>query len=233
MTRVAVATLIAFFSLSTTGYAVETPPDPRAPVYMDSVGREWLNPGFWSIDPYHLQSYCDISTGVCSGVLETRLNSGELVSSFDFSGYMWASRDDVRDLFYEIGDLPEGSLDSYSYSDATNAGGKNFYKYFTSNDPGTSAIRSTTGFVRTWASEGRLYTPFVSTDHPSRSTGPSQTFHLLYSHPAWLDHFEPVDYTGSWMYKVPEPESITLGLIAMMGVLVFGFRRAIPKSQLR
>ena len=105
--KVAAATLLACLSCATTGYAVEAIPDPRAPVYTDSAGREWLDPGFWSIDPSRLQNYCSISTGVCAGVLENRKSTGELISSFDFAGYMWASQDDVRDLFYDVGGLPD------------------------------------------------------------------------------------------------------------------------------
>ena len=90
------------------------------PIYTDSAGREWLDVNdsrFRSWDD--TAAVCDALSGACSGTLSTHdLSSFDL----DLTGYHWATRNEVRDLFYEIGALPLGSLDSYAASFDTAAG---------------------------------------------------------------------------------------------------------------
>ena len=54
---------------------------------------------------------CNSLSGLCSGTLVTHDLSS---SDVDLTGYHWAARDEVRDLFYEIGGLPSGTLDDYT-----------------------------------------------------------------------------------------------------------------------
>lgn len=82
------------------------------PIYIDGSGREWLDVN----DTRHRSwndtaSVCDADTGACSGILGA---TGALTSDVDVSGYRWATRDEVRDLFYEVAGLPAGALDGYS-----------------------------------------------------------------------------------------------------------------------
>ena len=90
------------------------------PIYTDSSGREWLDLNdsrFRSWDD--TSSVCDALTGACAGTLAAH----DLFSSdIDLTGYHWAARDQVRDLFYEIGELPSGSLDSYTATFSSAAG---------------------------------------------------------------------------------------------------------------
>jgi len=82
------------------------------PIYIDSAGREWLDVNDTRFRSWNdTAAVCDALTGTCSGTLLTHDQSS---SDVDLTGYHWAARAEVRDLFYEIAGLPSGSLDSYS-----------------------------------------------------------------------------------------------------------------------
>jgi len=89
------------------------------PIYMDASGREWLD-----INDTRYRSWddtsavCNATTGDCSGVLASNGSSSDV----DLTGYTWASRDDVRELFYEVAGLPPGTLDGYSAAFPIGAG---------------------------------------------------------------------------------------------------------------
>jgi hypothetical protein len=90
------------------------------PIYIDSLGREWLDVNDSRYRSWEdTASVCDALTGACSGTLATHDPSSIDV---DLTGYHWAARDQVRDLFYEIGGLPSGVLDDYAASFDTAAG---------------------------------------------------------------------------------------------------------------
>src|ERR1044072_8115743 len=82
------------------------------PIYSDASGREWLD-----LNDTRNRSWLDTSavcnalTGACSGTLAT---TTPFSSDVDLTGYRWATRDEVRQLWYEIAGLPAGSLNSYS-----------------------------------------------------------------------------------------------------------------------
>jgi hypothetical protein len=99
------------------------------PVYLDTSGREWLDPNATRFRSWNDTSLvCDATGGNCTGVLATHTTFS---TDIDVSGYQWATRDEVRDLFYEIGGLPSGSLDSFSASFAIGAGhGTNAFEVF-------------------------------------------------------------------------------------------------------
>jgi len=82
------------------------------PDYVDAGGREWLDLNqtrehSW----YELATSCSVATGNCSGNLPRQ--GGPDAGSIGLDGYTWATRDEVRELFYEIAGLPAGALDSY------------------------------------------------------------------------------------------------------------------------
>ena len=90
------------------------------PIYVDSAGREWLDVNDTRYRSWNdTAAVCDALTGACSGTLATHDQSS---SDIDLTGYHWAARDEVRDLFYEIGGLPTGSLDSYGATFGTGSG---------------------------------------------------------------------------------------------------------------
>ena len=100
-----VACSVVLLSLMTSA-AVATP------IYVDSSGREWLDVNDSRYRSWNdTAAVCDALTGACSGTLVTHSSSS---NDLDLTGYRWAGRDEVRDLFYEIGGLPLGSLDGYS-----------------------------------------------------------------------------------------------------------------------
>jgi len=97
-----------------TGTAVATP------IYVDSGGREWLDVNDTRYRSWNdAAAVCNALTGACSGTLVTHDQSS---IDIDITGYHWATRDEVRDLFYEIGGLPAGSLDGYAASFDISAG---------------------------------------------------------------------------------------------------------------
>jgi hypothetical protein len=101
------------------------------PIYLDGSGREWLDPNATRFRSWNDTSMvCDATGGDCSGVLATHTVAS---SDIDVTGYRWATRDEVRELFYEIGGLPSGSLDTYfgSYLSADGHG----VNVFTAFDP--------------------------------------------------------------------------------------------------
>lgn len=77
--------------------------------FIDSSGRDWLAPN-WTRDLRwtDIASVCSVATGECNGALSLR--DGR---TYDLSGYSWATRDEVRQLFYEASGLPAGVLDDY------------------------------------------------------------------------------------------------------------------------
>lgn len=102
----AAGSLVLFGLVSTQALAV--------PIYLDGSGREWLDPNSTRFRSWNdTSAVCDVIGGSCSGVLATHTAAS---SDIDVSGYRWATRDEVRELFYEIGGLPVGTLDGYSAS---------------------------------------------------------------------------------------------------------------------
>lgn len=99
------------------------------PIYLDASGREWLDLNATRFRSWNDTSMvCDAAGGGCSGVLATHTGAS---SDIDVTGYRWATRDEVRDLFYEIGGLPSGSMAAYSASfSIANGHGSNAFAAF-------------------------------------------------------------------------------------------------------
>ena len=99
------------------------------PIYVDSAGREWLDVNDSRFRSWNdTAAVCDALSGACSGTLAAH----DLFSSdIDLTGYHWAGRAEVRDLFYEIGGLPSGSLNGYAATFNSAAGyGANAFDIF-------------------------------------------------------------------------------------------------------
>lgn len=99
------------------------------PIYSDSSGREWLD-----LNDTRNRSWLDTAavcnplTGGCSGVLAT---TTPFSTDIDLTGYRWATRNEVRQLWYEIAGLPASALDSYSASFPSASGfGENVFDLF-------------------------------------------------------------------------------------------------------
>jgi hypothetical protein len=81
------------------------------PIYVDSGGREWLDVNDSRNRSWNdTAAICNALTGACSGTL---VRHDLFSSNIDLTGYHWAARNEVRDLFYEIGALPSGTLNDY------------------------------------------------------------------------------------------------------------------------
>jgi hypothetical protein len=81
-------------------------------VYLDQSGREWIDlneiAGFsWA----GIANVCDHVSGDCSGTLDRSDSFRPYSTDLDLTGITWASDQDVEELFYEVGELPDGSLD--------------------------------------------------------------------------------------------------------------------------
>ena len=82
------------------------------PIYIDASGREWLDANDTRYRSWNdTAAVCSAGTGDCSGILAA---TGVSTNDVDVTGYRWATRDEVRELFYEVAGLPSGALDSYS-----------------------------------------------------------------------------------------------------------------------
>jgi len=117
-----VACSVALLGLMTTAAVAN-------PIYVDSAGREWLDVNDTRYRSWNdTAAVCDVLTGTCSGTLVTHDQSS---IDIDLTGYHWAARDEVRDLFYEIGGLPAGSLSGYAATFGIGAGyGTNAFDAF-------------------------------------------------------------------------------------------------------
>lgn len=90
------------------------------PIHVDGAGREWLDLNFTRYRSWNdTAAVCDAFSGSCSGILSTHVAASD---DIDISGYQWATRDEVRELFYEVAGLPPGALDGYSAAFPVGAG---------------------------------------------------------------------------------------------------------------
>lgn len=202
-----------------TGTSVATP------IYIDSVGREWLD-----VNDSRYRSWedtaavCDALTGACSGTLATHDSSS---SDIDLSGYRWAARDEVRDLFYEIGGLPFGALDDYAETfDVTTGYGANAFDIFEPTiqlpaGPGVLNILNGVTRDRFFDSDlmiWRAYSGIIS--NPSFGSG---SFTLNGGLPTSIREIS----MGAYLYRdvaVGVPEPGTLALFAFPLAVLFALR---------
>jgi hypothetical protein len=197
------------------------------PIYIDSSGREWLDVNdtrYRSWDD--TSAICSVTTGDCSGVLASNGSSSDI----DLTGYTWASRDDVRELFYEVAGLPAGSLDSYSASSPIGAGyGANAFGVLEPTiqfDWGPAFENILNGLTRgTYVgSDGLVHgisgiidSPPFGSDHFTLDGGLATNIREISQ--------------GVYLYKaVPEPGTLALFALGLFGVLVTArtrFRRPV------
>ncbi len=187
-------------------------------VYTDSAGREWLNlRNTVAYSWYDMASHCDVVTGRCSGVLESKLPTYE---DTDLDGVYWASADDVRALFYDFGVPLDSLYDGTQTMPSTDGVGIRFYEHFQSLAGGQN-FGITAGFTRTLdysAERGFfIYNGWVSAFGYIGSDGPppsccNDRFSVISA-----NNFSFMDgQWGSWMYRVHSvPEPGASGLMAI------------------
>ncbi len=187
--------------------------------YIDSEGKDWL-----ALDPTmgaswsEIAAACDPISGVCDGVF-----SGPYFAPFNVTGYTWATADEVRDLFIELGDLPAGTLDSYDVQYQTTGNAELAFDKFGYTES-TLSFKVAAGVTRTTIDKsspispmsayiGFIFGPNLASPNP----GSSEYFSLE----SWPTSFYDVSF-GAFLYRtpayaVPEPSTPALmvaGLIA-------------------
>ena len=215
------------------------------PTYIDATGREWLDPNVTRSQKWlDVASVCNVATGSCNGQLEYNYFNGGVPdpAGLDLSGYMWATRDEVRDLFYELGELPSGSLDSYraDFARADGYGANAFSKVDSTLSVDSVSILN--GFTRTVAHDpgagdaaylGLIFGPgsdpffnLLGTDTFDLSTASSLDAGPL--------KFGEVSM-GAYLYKpstksVPEPYPLALAAIAGLALAGRAWRQRAQKG---
>lgn len=113
--------------------------------YTDSAGRKWAD-----LTTTPKVSWNDLSA-VCSRDGSTPCSGS--VGGLDLTGWVWATLDQVRELFYESG-VPAGALDGYgaSYSERNATWASLFLGWFTPN-----YVESTRAAVFGWSATKDIY----------------------------------------------------------------------------
>lgn len=195
------------------------------PIYLDTMGREWLDVNdsrnrSW-ID---VAQVCNSATGTCSGILAT---TTPFSTDIDVDGYTWATRDEVRDLFQEIGGLPADALADYQAvflaGDGFGAAALSIFSPTIELPVGPDSLRILNGLTRD-----------VSFD-PTRGLG---VYLGLLTHSTWpegIDSFWlvsgfPVDARemsiGVYLYReIPEPSALILMAIGLLMLWLSGYAR--------
>lgn len=201
------------------------------PIYLDRTDRQWLDVNdIRDVSWNQLASVCSSTTGACIGSIQTWRGSGFITE--DITGYTWASQDDVRDLFYEIAGLPDGTLDSGSAKVAGHYGVTALNVFPPTFESGTFRIldgltRSTVatqdgniaavrGAISYWCGNENCTKP------PSDATfsvGPAGPLDFRYVE------------RGTYLFRpVPEPDSIVLVVAGLGLATVWLRRRRTPQS---
>ncbi len=194
------------------------------PIYIDTSGREWLDVNFTRYRSWNdTAAICDTLSGSCSGILATHTAAS---SDIDISGYQWATRDEVRDLFYEVAGLPSGALDGYSTAFPIGAGfGSAAFGIF---EP-TIQLPAGPGVVNIY--NGLTRDTYLGADILVHGISG-----IIESPPFGADSFNltgglAIDTReismGVFLYKaVPEPGTLALFAIGLLGVFFSGARTA-------
>lgn len=198
------------------------------PVFIDASGREWLDLNESRDRSWNdTASVCDVLTGNCSGMLAA---NDSFSSALDLTGYHWAARDEVRDLFYEIAGLPTGALDGYAASfDSTAGHGALAFDAF---DPtiqlpsGPGVLNILNGVTRDRFFDSSLMGYSGYSGIISNPPSGSDSFTLNGGLPTGVREAS----MGVYLYRqfsVPEPGTLALFAGAMIALFVsFGRRRS-------
>jgi hypothetical protein len=196
------------------------------PIYIDASGREWLDVNFTRYRSWNdAAAVCDVSSGGCSGILATHISASD---DIDITGYQWATRDEVRDLFYEVAGLAPGVLDGYSAAFPLGDGfGANAFAAF---EP-TIQLPVGPGLENIY--NGVTRDTYLGSDMLVHGISG-----IIDSPPFGSDQFSltgglPIDAReismGVFLYKaVPEPATLALFAAGLLGLWAAGARRREP-----
>ncbi len=197
------------------------------PVFIDSSGREWLDLNDSRDRSWNdTASVCDALTGDCSGTLAT---NDPFSSEIDLTGYHWAARDEVRDLFYQIGGLPSGALDDYdaTFDSAAGHGALAFdiFEPTIQFPSGPGVLNILNGVTRDRFFDSSLMAYSAYSGFIGNPSSGSDSFTLDTGLATSLRDIS----VGVYLYRqlsVPEPGTLALFAGAMIGLFVsFGRRR--------
>ena len=198
------------------------------PIYTDASGREWLDVNFTRYRSWNdAAAVCDVASGSCSGILATHISASD---DIDITGYQWATRDEVRGLFYEVAGLAPGALDGYSAAFPISDGfGANAFATFEPTiqlpaGPGLENIYNGVTRDTYLGSDMLLHGISGIVDNP-----PFGSDHFTLTGGLATDVREIS--MGVFLYKaVPEPGTLALFGIGLAGLWVAGVRRRTPRS---
>lgn len=224
-----------YLSLFAVGFLAVMSTATAMPVYTDAYGREWLDVSDSRDRSWNdVQSVCSATSGACLGVLA---QTGFGTNAVDLTGYQWATRDEVRSLFYELTGLALGELDDYTASTLANpalgafgtAVLDTFAATFTvGSGPGT--LNYLSGITRDTLSveEIGLIANVATLEHLTDAGGNGVRSTLSLGsgggRPVGLREVT----AGTYLYRnvaVPEPSTLALFGVGLLAVLVPRMRR--------
>ncbi|CAA0102261.1 Uncharacterised protein [Halioglobus japonicus] len=177
-------------------------------------GREWAQPDLFLWEPWRsINETCP--NQICSGVLT--MNSGK---SFDMDGWIWASVDDVMDLFNTYGVSP--ALDG---SDRRNEWGSSWAPAFFADGWRRTVASFSYDSIEGLVGGAQCEHPTVGIEFPCNPGvvdrySPSSMDEM--GNGIWIA-FDRSYYTiGAWMYRdpsmVPLPSTVPLFAIALLAL---------------
>ena len=176
-------------------------------------GREWIQPadvtGFSYID---ISATCNFMTGSCNGIL----------GSVDVTGYTWASRGDVIDLFQNFVPTFNGGL----FQEFNTFWGLDFLNTFTPTSFNTlvwGVARTQTMYTDFVLADQGFVTFFLVSDNPTPNLNQMLVGDAL-REGGFVELEDRSARRGAWLFRdvaavdVPEPSTYLLLLFGLIGV---------------